>query len=97
MSFEFSTFPLSRWYRFQVLTSKVPYYYMAEAAVILAIGTNVKPSRSRYPRFSDKYWGFIEECWSVVAQDRPSAERVLELVRDELDLLSTSEKLSLKI
>jgi len=70
---------------------------MAEAAVILAIGTGVKPSRSRYPTFSDKYWGFIEECWSVVAQDRPSAERVLGLVRDELYLLSTSGKSSLKI
>jgi len=70
---------------------------MGEAAVILAIGNNVKPLRARYPRFSDKYWGFIEECWSVVAQNRPSAERVLELVRDELYLLSTSGKSSLKI
>jgi len=70
---------------------------MGEVTVILAIGNNVKPLRTRYPSFSDKYWSFIEECWSVVAQNRPSAERILELVRDELDLLSTPGKFSLEI
>ncbi|KAJ8593174.1 kinase-like protein, partial [Rhizopogon salebrosus TDB-379] len=40
----------------QVLTSKSPYFYLGDAAVILCIGTGVKPLRSRYPRFSDRHW-----------------------------------------
>ncbi|OAX34915.1 kinase-like protein [Rhizopogon vinicolor AM-OR11-026] len=72
----------------QVLTSKIPYYYLGEAAVILCIGTRVKPLRSRYPMLSDEYWHFIEECWSVAAHDRPSTDRIVEVIRDELDSLS---------
>ncbi|OAX32268.1 kinase-like protein, partial [Rhizopogon vinicolor AM-OR11-026] len=73
----------------QVLTSKVPYYYLREPAVILSISTGIKPSRSLYPAFSDKYWYFIEECWSA-AKERPSAERVVEVISDEFDSLSSS-------
>jgi hypothetical protein len=47
----------------------------------------VKPARVHYDPVSDKYWQFIEECWSSDAQHRPSTERVVEVVRDELDLL----------
>ncbi|KAJ8582186.1 hypothetical protein M405DRAFT_578720 [Rhizopogon salebrosus TDB-379] len=72
----------------QVLTSKIPYFYLGDAAVILCIGTGVKPLRSRYPRISDRHWEFIEGCWSAVIQDRPSAERAAEVIRDELDSLS---------
>jgi len=72
----------------QALTSKIPYYYIREAAVIGCLHARVKPSRSRYPAISDKYWYFIEECWSAATHDRPSAERVAEVIRDELDSLS---------
>ncbi|OAX38599.1 kinase-like protein [Rhizopogon vinicolor AM-OR11-026] len=75
---------------FQVLTSKIPYYYLSERAVIRSIYTGERPDRSRYPVFSDKHWRFIEECWSTAAQDRPSTERVVEMIREELDLLSSS-------
>ncbi|KAG1870906.1 kinase-like domain-containing protein, partial [Suillus subluteus] len=74
----------------QVLTSRPPYYYLSEAAVIQRIGSGVKPLRSRYPAFSDKYWHFIEECWSTAPQDRPLAERVVRVIEDEQDLLSHS-------
>ncbi|KAG1803967.1 kinase-like domain-containing protein [Suillus subaureus] len=74
----------------QVLTGRPPYYYLSEAAVIQRIGSGVKPLRSRYPVFSDKYWYFIEECWSTVPQDRPLAERVVRAIGDEQDLLSHS-------
>ncbi|OAX34914.1 WD40 repeat-like protein [Rhizopogon vinicolor AM-OR11-026] len=72
----------------QVLTSKIPYYYLGEVAVSRCIYTGVKPSRSRYPAISDKYWDFIEECWSSLPQDRPSTERVVEVIMDEFDSLS---------
>jgi serine/threonine protein kinase len=74
----------------QVLTGRPPYYHLSEAAVIQRIGNGVKPLRSHYPAFSDKYWYFIEECWSAAPQDRPLAERVVRVIRDELDLLSHS-------
>ncbi|OAX41300.1 kinase-like protein [Rhizopogon vinicolor AM-OR11-026] len=74
----------------QVLTSKVPYYYLHEAVVTVHISTGVKPSRSLYPAFSDKYWHFIEECWSAATQERPSTERVVEVISDEFDLLCSS-------
>jgi len=50
----------------------------------------VKPLRSRYPVFSDQNWNFIEECWSAEPLDRPSAERIVEVIGDELNLLSNS-------
>ncbi|OAX35470.1 kinase-like protein [Rhizopogon vinicolor AM-OR11-026] len=74
----------------QVLTSKIPYYYLRDAAVVVAIATGVKPLRSYYPLFSDTYWHFIEECWSSEPQDRPVAERLVEVIRDGLKSLSTS-------
>ncbi|KAJ8595463.1 kinase-like protein [Rhizopogon salebrosus TDB-379] len=74
----------------QVLTSKVPYHYLSEAAVTRCIYTGTKPTRSRYPAFADKYWHFIEKCWSHATRDRPSAERLVEVIRDELGLLSNS-------
>jgi hypothetical protein len=50
----------------------------------------VKPDRSRYPEFSDEYWFFMEECWSALAKDRPSSERILEVIGNNLDSLSVS-------
>jgi len=76
---------------FQVLTSKVPYYYLpGDAAVAVCIYTDVKPLRSRYPEVSDKDWRFIEECWSAEPLDRPSADRVVEVIIDELNSVSSS-------
>jgi hypothetical protein len=44
--------------------------------------------RSRYPAFSDKYWEFIEACWSSEPPDRPSAEKVVEVIMGEYESLS---------
>jgi len=49
------------------------YHYLGEAAVVLCIASWVKPMRSRYPAFSDKYW-VIEARWSIKPPDRSSAE-----------------------
>ncbi|KAG1779930.1 kinase-like domain-containing protein [Suillus placidus] len=74
----------------QVLTGRPPYYYLSEAAVIQRIGNGVKPLRSRYPAFSDKYWHLIEECWSIAPQNRPLVDRVVRMIGDEQDSLSSS-------
>ncbi|KAG2148894.1 kinase-like protein [Suillus clintonianus] len=74
----------------QVLTGKIPYYYLVNnAAVIRCIFTKDKPDRSRYPAVSDEYWYFIGECWSTAPHNRPSADRVVEVIKDEFDSLSS--------
>ncbi|KAJ8591267.1 kinase-like protein [Rhizopogon salebrosus TDB-379] len=74
----------------QVITSRIPYYYLHEPAVVLSVGGGVKPDRSRYPEFSDEYWFFMKECWSAVDKDRPSSERILEVIGNSLVSLSVS-------
>jgi len=74
----------------QALTNRSPYYYLGDAAVIRCIYTEEKPDRSRYPALSEKYWDFIEECWSTATHDRPSTDRVVQVISDELNLLTSS-------
>ncbi|KAG1896439.1 kinase-like domain-containing protein, partial [Suillus fuscotomentosus] len=57
----------------QVLTNKAPYYHLTnDATIILCIAKSQRPSRSRYPKLRERYWQFIEECWSTNPRDRPS-------------------------
>ncbi|KIK39278.1 hypothetical protein CY34DRAFT_808484 [Suillus luteus UH-Slu-Lm8-n1] len=67
----------------QVLTNKIPYYYLPnDAAIILAMHKLEKPSRSRYPVLPEIHWQFIEECWSTDPRDRPSTERADGVIRN---------------
>jgi hypothetical protein len=54
------------------------------------ITASVKPARTRYDPVPDKYWQFIEECWCTDPQHRPSTERVVQMVRDEFELIRAS-------
>ncbi|KAG1763577.1 kinase-like protein, partial [Suillus placidus] len=75
----------------QVLTNKIPYYYLPnDAAIILAMHKSEKPSRSRYPVLLEKHWEFIEQCWSTDPRDRPSTERADGAIRNEFYSLSRS-------
>ncbi|KAG2141626.1 kinase-like domain-containing protein [Suillus cothurnatus] len=75
----------------QVLTNKVPYYYLPnDAAIVLCIARSETPSRPRYPELPDKYWEFIERCWSADPRDRPSTERADVTIRNEYNSLSRS-------
>ncbi|KAG2060322.1 kinase-like protein [Suillus hirtellus] len=75
----------------QVLTNKVPYYHLSnDAAIILCIAKSQTPSRSRYPVLPEKYWRFIEQCWSTDPRDRPSTEGADVTIRNESDLLVVS-------
>ena len=72
-----------------MLSSKIPYYYLGEAALMQRIVYGVKPLRARYPSVSDKYWRFIRMCWADAVESRPSAEEVAEWIVDEFDSLSS--------
>ncbi|KAG1848904.1 kinase-like domain-containing protein [Suillus subluteus] len=73
----------------QVLTNKVPYYHLTnDAAIILCIAKSQTPSRFRYHELPERYWEFIEQCWSTDPQDRPSTEGVDTAIRNEFYSLS---------
>ncbi|KAG2138075.1 kinase-like protein, partial [Suillus bovinus] len=73
----------------QVLTNKIPYYYLPNVgAVVLCIAKSETPSRSRYPELPEQYWTFIEQCWSTDPQARPSTEGVDVTIRNEFYSLS---------
>ncbi|KAG2343704.1 kinase-like protein [Suillus weaverae] len=75
----------------QVLTNKIPYYYLLnDAAIVLCIARSEKPSRSRYPELPEEHWTFIEQCWSTDPRDRPSTEEADVMVRNEFYSLSRS-------
>ncbi|KAG2343686.1 kinase-like protein [Suillus weaverae] len=74
-----------------VLTNKVPYYHLSnDAAIILCIVKSQTPSRSRYPELPERYWQFIEQCWSTHPRDRPSTEGADSAIRNEFYSLSRS-------
>ncbi|OAX34500.1 WD40 repeat-like protein [Rhizopogon vinicolor AM-OR11-026] len=73
----------------QVLSSKIPYYYLGEAALIQRIVNGVKPLRARYPSVSNKYWRFILMCWANAVESRPLIEEVVQWIMDEFDSLGS--------
>ncbi|KAG1735012.1 kinase-like protein [Suillus lakei] len=75
----------------QVLTNKVPYHHLSkDAAIVLCIAKSQTPSRARYLELPDKYWPFIEQCWSADPRDRPSTEGADVTIRNEFYSLSGS-------
>jgi len=75
----------------QVLTNRIPYYYLPnDAAIVLCIAKSEKPSRPRYPELPEKYWVFVEQCWSTDPRDRPSTEGADVTIRNEFYSLSRS-------
>ncbi|KAG1794074.1 kinase-like domain-containing protein [Suillus subaureus] len=75
----------------QVLTNKIPYYYLPnDAAIVLCIARSEKPSRARYHELPEQYWTFIEQCWSTDPRDRPSTEGADGTIRNEYYSLSRS-------
>ncbi|KAG1888535.1 kinase-like domain-containing protein [Suillus subluteus] len=75
----------------QVLTNKIPYYYLTHRpAIIICIANWEKPDRTFYPVILDRYWQLIERCWSTLPQDCPSAEEVEGDITNEFNSLSGS-------
>ncbi|KAG1873605.1 kinase-like protein [Suillus subalutaceus] len=71
----------------QVLTNKIPYYYLPnDAAIVLCIARLEMPSRARYPEIPEKYWTLMEQCWSTKPLERPSTEGVDVTIRNEFHL-----------
>ncbi|KAF7980407.1 hypothetical protein HWV62_38220 [Athelia sp. TMB] len=66
----------------QMLSGKIPYYYIrAQAAVVILVHSGTLPRRpERVQGLSDdKVWGFINKCWSAPSQ-RPTIAEVSAFV-----------------
>ncbi|OAX34441.1 kinase-like protein [Rhizopogon vinicolor AM-OR11-026] len=73
----------------QVLSGKIPYYYLGEAALIQRVANGVKPLRARYPSVSNRYWRFILMCWENAIESRPLIEGVVQWIVDEFNSLGS--------
>ncbi|KAG1848908.1 kinase-like domain-containing protein, partial [Suillus subluteus] len=73
----------------QVLTNKVPYYHLTnDATIIICIVKSQTPARFRYPELPEKYWTFIEQCWSTDPRDRQPTKEADAAIRNEFYSLS---------
>lgn len=64
----------------QVLSGKVPYYYIKQQMQIIVMVVNGKrPRRPEEPKIADEHWSMIECCWSP-SNVRPSSDDVLKFV-----------------
>jgi len=61
----------------QVLSMKVPYYYLLQDyQVIHHLCHGVLPRRPQQPTIMDEHWEFINSCWHTVPTARPTAQDV---------------------
>ncbi|QRV96277.1 cytoplasmic tyrosine-protein kinase BMX [Ceratobasidium sp. AG-Ba] len=72
----------------ETLTGKVPWYGIAETAVMVAVLIKKQhPKRpiDRLPLdpvYADHLWTLMERCWTFELQDRPDAAQVLMVLQD---------------
>ncbi|KAG2147392.1 kinase-like protein, partial [Suillus bovinus] len=64
----------------QVLSGKVPYYYIKQQTqiVVMVVGGK-KPRRPEEPKIAEEHWSMIERCWSPF-NARPTIEYLLRFI-----------------
>ncbi|KIK75434.1 hypothetical protein PAXRUDRAFT_835662 [Paxillus rubicundulus Ve08.2h10] len=75
---------------FQVCSGEIPYAHLKnDVQVLLALSTDVKPSRPQTVWMNDRIWNFIQRCWLTkeLGAKRPSAEEALDFINKELGLV----------
>lgn len=61
----------------QVLSGKVPYYYIKQQMqIIMMVVNGKKPRRPEEPTITEEHWSMIERCWSP-CDARPTIEDIL--------------------
>lgn len=64
----------------QVLSGKVPYYYIKQQMqIIVMVVDGKKPRRPEEPKIAEEHWSMIERCWSPF-NVRPTIEDLLSFV-----------------
>jgi serine/threonine protein kinase len=68
----------------EVLTGKPPFGKNVQAAVILSVFQNERPSRPAHPQVSDRVWNMIQRCWNEDPFNRMTAAEVVDVLEAEL-------------
>lgn len=68
----------------EVLTGKPPFGKNVEAAVILSVFQNERPSRPAHPEVSDRVWNMIQKCWNEDPFNRMTAADVVDVLEAKL-------------
>lgn len=64
----------------QVLSGKVPYYYIKQQMqIIMMVVDGKKPRRPEEPKIAEEHWSMIESCWGPY-NVRPTVEDLLRFV-----------------
>ncbi|KAG0691860.1 kinase-like domain-containing protein [Suillus ampliporus] len=64
----------------QVLSGKVPYYYIKQQMqIVVMVVDGKRPRRPEDPQIAEEHWNMIECCWSA-RNVRPSSEDILRFV-----------------
>ncbi|KAG2109173.1 kinase-like protein, partial [Suillus cothurnatus] len=67
----------------QVLSGKVPYYYIKQQMhIIMMVVDGKKPRRPEEPKIAEEHWSMIERCWSP-SNVRPTIEDLLRFVGEQ--------------
>jgi len=73
----------------QVLSGKVPYYYIKQPIqIILMVVDGKVPRRPEEPKIADVHWNMIQSCWRA-PDVRPSSEDILSFVTAQRSLLQS--------
>ncbi|KAG2360654.1 kinase-like domain-containing protein [Suillus spraguei] len=64
----------------QVLSGKVPYYYIKQQMqIIVMVADGKKPRRPEEPKIAEEHWNMIERCWSP-CNIRPTIEDIVRFI-----------------
>lgn len=64
----------------QVLSGKVPYYYIKQQMqIIVMVADGKKPRRPEEPKIAEEHWNMIERCWSP-CDVRPAIEDIVKFI-----------------
>ncbi|KAG2049076.1 kinase-like protein [Suillus hirtellus] len=64
----------------QVLSGKIPYYYIKQQMqIIMMVVNGKKPRRPEEPTITEEHWSMIERCWSP-CDARPTIEDILVFI-----------------
>jgi len=71
----------------EILSGKVPYYYLPrEGQVLLELQNGNKPRRPQEGHMNDVLWDKINECWEGNPNERPTSDNVARFLMRQFKL-----------
>ena len=72
----------------QVLSGRLPYYYLkSEAHILMELHNGNQPQRPDEPCIADTHWHFIQQCWTSPDEARrPRIEDICQFVQEQYEM-----------